>query len=64
MPRVPAVGTAGANIAGNWGHGDGRRDLHLAQMNEYLRTVDYPHETANGFHAMLDAEELAMARCG
>ena len=26
--------------------------------NVYQRTVDYPDELANGFHVMLDTEEL------
>ena len=30
--------------------------------NVFQRTVDYPHELANGFHVVLDSEELVTVR--
>ena len=32
------------------------------ESNVYQRTVDYPDEWANGFHVMLDTEELVTVR--
>jgi len=32
------------------------------EANVYQRTVDYPGEWANGYHIMLDAEELVTVR--
>ena len=29
----------------------------------FQRTVDYPDELANGYHVMLDTEELVTVRC-
>ena len=31
--------------------------------NVFQRTVDYPDELANGYHVMLDTEELVTVRC-
>lgn len=33
------------------------------ESNVFQRTVDYPDELANGFHAMLDTEELVTVQC-
>ena len=32
------------------------------EANVFQRTVDYPDELANGFHVMLDSEELVTVR--
>ena len=32
------------------------------EANVYQKTVDYPGEWANGFHVMLDSEELVTVR--
>ena len=32
------------------------------ESNVYERTVDYPEEFADGFHVMLDTEELVTVR--
>ena len=32
------------------------------EANVYQRTVDYPDEWANGYHALLDTEELVTVR--
>ena len=32
------------------------------ESNVHQRTVDYPDELANGFHIMLDTEELVTVR--
>ena len=32
------------------------------ESNVYQRTLDYPDELANGFHVMLDIEELVTVR--
>ena len=32
------------------------------ESNVYQRTADYPEELANGFHIMLDIEELVTVR--
>ena len=32
------------------------------ESNAYQRTVDYPEEFTNGFHVMLDTEELVTVR--
>ena len=32
------------------------------ESNVFQRTVDYPDELANGFHVMLDTEELVTVR--
>ena len=32
------------------------------ESNVHQRTVDYPGEFHNGFHVMLDTEELVMVR--
>ena len=32
------------------------------ESNVYQKTVDYPDEWANGYHVMLDTEELATVR--
>ena len=32
------------------------------EANVYQRTVDYPDEWANGYHVMLDTEELVTVR--
>ncbi|MDA1129499.1 MAG: KOW motif-containing protein, partial [Chloroflexi bacterium] len=34
------------------------------ESNVYQRTVDYPDESANGYHVMLDTEELVTVRWG
>ena len=33
------------------------------ESNVFQRTVDYPDELANGYHVMLDTEELVTVRC-
>jgi len=33
------------------------------EANVYQRNVDYPEEWANGYHIMLDTEELVTVRC-
>ena len=48
----PAMITIG-KYAGHFGGGD---------SNVYQRTVDYPDEWANGYHVMLDSEELVTVR--
>ena len=35
---------------------------HTIEGNVYQRTVDYPDEFANGYHVMLDTEELVKVR--
>ena len=32
------------------------------ESNVYQKTVDYPDEWTNGYHVMLDSEELVMVR--
>lgn len=32
------------------------------ESNVYQKTVEYPHEFANGYHVMLDTEELVTVR--
>ena len=32
------------------------------ESNVFLRTVDYPDELSNGYHVMLDTEELVTVR--
>ena len=32
------------------------------ESNVYQRTVDYPDEWANGYHVMLDTEEVVTVR--
>ena len=32
------------------------------ESNVYQQTVDYPDELANGYHVMLDTEELVTVR--
>ena len=34
------------------------------EANVYQKTADYPHEWANGYHVMLDTEDLVTVRCG
>ena len=38
-----------------------RSDLQV-ESNVYQRTVDYPGEWANGYHVMLDTDELVTVR--
>ena len=33
------------------------------ESNVFQRTVDYPDELSEGFHVMLDTEELVTVRC-
>ena len=33
-----------------------------SETNVYWRTMDYPDEFANGYHVMLDTDELATVR--
>ena len=34
------------------------------EANVYQKTVDYPEEWSNGYHVMLDSEELVWKRLG
>ena len=34
----------------------------IVESNVYQRSVDFPDEWANGFHVMLDSEELVTVR--
>ena len=34
----------------------------MVEANVYQKTVDYPEEWANGYHVMLDTEELVTVR--
>jgi len=36
--------------------------IGTVESNVHQRTVDYPHEFANGYHVMLDTEELVTVR--
>jgi len=34
----------------------------IVEANVYRKTVDYPDDWANGYHVMLDSEELVTVR--
>jgi hypothetical protein len=36
--------------------------INTAEANVYQRIADYPDEWANGYHVMLDIEELVTVR--
>ena len=57
----PSALTKGKRVTITTGKYAGQRVR--VENDVYQRTVDFPDEFANGYHVMLDTEELVTVRC-